>query len=358
MLIKKYYEIDRSCYLFEKQESPEEKIRQWALFELMSNYGVNLKNIQVETPVKVGSKNYRADIVIMRDSFPFVVVECKENSFVDINSALEQSISYANFLKAEFVVFTNGDKWVVKRLIQGKWHPVSDIPGKLGITTDETLTEWLTFLDSVKPILFWTHRQVPLNYAYKFLDYLQRFFARGAHLEGHDHDLLTGTEFLLRVIAGGTDQTELGHKIEHYETSTFQAAYKYFQRYFQRIGSTALNVEYIDLMDFRGLFSTLWDGFEELVKAQKNIELGDINLARLNLSLLQYFHKILDAGYFEKVIFKDIPSSVVYEFAKFIELILLSKLGLRLPSPLDTVDIETFRIITCNDWVNKNGELP
>jgi hypothetical protein len=358
MITKKYYEIDKSCYLFERQESPEEKIRQWALFELLSKYGINLRNIQIEVPVKVGSKSYRADIVVLRDNFPFIVIECKEQSFIDINRAFEQSISYANFLKAEFVVFTNGNQWATKRQIQGKWHPVSDIPSKPDIKADATLTEWLSFFDGVKPILFWIHRQVPFSYAYMFLDYLQRFFAHGAHLENLDHDLLTGTEFLLRVIAGGTNQTELGHKIEYYETSTFRAAFSNFQRFFQKIGNKTLDMDYVHLIDFRGLFSTLWDGFENLVKTQENIEMGNAILVRFNLSLLQYFHKILESGSFEKVKFKDIPPSLVDEFAKFVDLILLSKLGLRLPSPLDTIDIENFRAITCNDWINKNGELP
>ena len=362
MTQKIYYEIDSQNYLFrdklQKIDSPEEKIRQWAIFELLSNYGVNLSNIRIEQDVKVGSKKYRADIVVLRHNIPFVIVECKESSFNNIEKALEQAISYANFLKTEFVVFTNGDQWAVKRQIQGMWYPVSDIPRRLDIETNETLTEWLSFFDSAKPILFWLHRQVPLNYAYKFLDYLQRFFASGTHLDGHDHDLLIGTEFLLRVIAGGTDQTESGHKVEYYEETTFLAAFKNFQRYFQKIDDKSLNLEYLDLMDFRGLFSVLWDGFEKLVKAQGNIKSGDINLTRLNLALLQYFHKTLEVGNFKTVKFKDVPPSVVDEFARFIELILLSKLEIRLPSPLDTVDIETFRLITCNDWLNKNGGLP
>lgn len=33
---KPFYEINLSAYLFDKSETPEEKVRQWAIFELIS----------------------------------------------------------------------------------------------------------------------------------------------------------------------------------------------------------------------------------------------------------------------------------------------------------------------------------
>jgi hypothetical protein len=353
-----FYEVDPKLYLFGKTESPEEKIRQWAIFELLSSYGFNIKNLQIEVQCKIGSKYFPADIVVYQEQSPLIVVECKRQENENQEETLKQATSYANFLKAEFIVFTNGNLWIVKRQIQGEWYPVSDIPRKSDSEATETLTDWLIFFDRLKPILFWIHRQIPYNCAYKFLDFLQVFFAGRIHLEAFDRNLLKGTDFLLRVIAGGTDQTEVGHKVEHYELSTFRAAYGTFQKYFQKIGNVALNLEYMDLVDFRGLLATLWDGFEELVKVQNNIGIADAKLVRFDLALLQYFHSILEAGNFESVKFKDIPPHVIDEFAKLIDSVLLSKLGLRLPESLDSTDLDIFRIQTSIDWLSKEGKLP
>ena len=116
---KPYYEIQHSAYLFMPNKNaksqdedikpkPEEKIRQWALFELLTTYGVNIKNIEIERPVKVGTRTYRADIVIHRDFAPHVVIECKRWKNKKIDKGIDQAISYANAntIKAKFAVFT------------------------------------------------------------------------------------------------------------------------------------------------------------------------------------------------------------------------------------------------------------
>ena len=77
---KPFYEVQPSAYLFVKYDGdkPEEKVRQWALFELLSTYGVFINNIVTERPVKVGTRTHRADIVVLRDGAPYVVIECKK----------------------------------------------------------------------------------------------------------------------------------------------------------------------------------------------------------------------------------------------------------------------------------------
>lgn len=351
---KPFYEVEPKTYLFDRNESPEERVRQWILFELLSTYGFNINDIKTEVQCKVGRKYFPADVVIYQNHSPIIVIECKRYEEEDEDEALKQAVSYANFLKAEFVVFTNGNLWVVKRRIRENWHPVSDIPSKVMTGADATLTEWLSFFDDAKPILYWINRQIPSDQAYKVFDLLQRFFAGRMNLEGFDHDLLVGTEFLLRVIAGGTNQIE--HKIEYYEDSTFRAAFGNFQRYFRKIGCDALNVNHAEFLDFRGRFSTLWDDFTKLVKANNNIETGDAYLARLNLSFMQYFYSTLQAGFFEKAKFQDVSPNVIGEFSNFIDFILVTRLGLQLPSSLDE-EMDRFKIYTSDTWYNKNGEL-
>lgn len=73
---KPYYDVSTEAYLFGKtKEKPEEKVRQWVLFELLSTYGISINSIQVERQVKVGTRTHFADIVILKENTPFVVQE-------------------------------------------------------------------------------------------------------------------------------------------------------------------------------------------------------------------------------------------------------------------------------------------
>lgn len=355
MTPRPFYEINPKTYLFERNDSPEEQVRQWVLFELLSTYGFNINDLQIEVKCKVGRKYFPADVVIYQNRSPIIVIECKRQEEENKkDEALKQAISYANFLKAEFVVFTNGNLWVVKKRIREIWHSVSDIPSNKKIVKGNTLTEWLFFFDDARPILYWMNRQVPSDQAYKVFDLMQRFFAGRTNLEDFDHDLLVGTELLLRVIAGRSDQIE--HKIERYEDSTFHAAFGYFQTYFKKIGHDTFNMDHAEFLDFTGRFSKLFDDFAKLVKANHNIETGDAYLTRLNLVFMQYFYTTLRTGFFEKIKFQDISPNVISEFANFIEFILVTQLGLQLPSLLDE-EMDMFKMYTSNNWYNKNGEL-
>ena len=87
-------------YLFGKSDSNlEERVRQWALFELMSGYGYLINNIRIEHPCQIGTKRFPADIVAFRDERPYIVVECKREE-IDFSDDWAQVISDANHLKA------------------------------------------------------------------------------------------------------------------------------------------------------------------------------------------------------------------------------------------------------------------
>jgi hypothetical protein len=57
-------------------------------------------------------------------------VECKKRGHAKHDAAMEQAISYAasERVKAEYVLYTNGEDWQVKRNIAGCWVDVLDIP--------------------------------------------------------------------------------------------------------------------------------------------------------------------------------------------------------------------------------------
>ena len=78
---KPYYKIDAQNYLFSQSELSnvhEEKVRQWLLYELMSTYGYSIQQMSTEEPIKIGSKTFRADIVLSSYGTKQVVIECKK----------------------------------------------------------------------------------------------------------------------------------------------------------------------------------------------------------------------------------------------------------------------------------------
>jgi len=85
-----YYEVPESAWMFRdasaarpstdaKWSPAEESVRQWCLYELIRTYGVRIDCLEVERQVKVARerKPHRADIVVLRDGQPYVVIECK-----------------------------------------------------------------------------------------------------------------------------------------------------------------------------------------------------------------------------------------------------------------------------------------
>lgn len=130
MTSKVFCDIDPKYYLFGKNETPEEKVRQWALFELLSVYNVPVQSISIEVPVKLGTRSHRADIVVLKDYYPWIVLECKRTEHSDTPEGIKQALSYANCLQSEFAVYTNGKVWLVKRYKPKfkEWISIPDLP--------------------------------------------------------------------------------------------------------------------------------------------------------------------------------------------------------------------------------------
>lgn len=360
MIDKKYYDVAESCYLFSRQKSPEESIRQWVIFELLSTYGVKIGNVQIETPVKVGSKTYRADVVIYQDQKPYVLIECKEPSFSKIDDALRQAISYSNFLGTEYVVATNGNFWVVKRKIQTDWYTISDIPINVDIEPKELINDWLWFFEDVKPLIFWIYRQVPRKFAHRYFDKMQWFFAGKAKLGKSDAELLAGVDFLLRIVAGSNQVEDIKTELGEYHSVTFRAAFARFYSYFNQIGYKPSfdKSEFVGLMGVRELLHPLVRDFENFIIQNSKTENDDLRLARLIVSVLQYFRTVLSPSGYKNIQFEEIPPGVVNEFCNYLAPILASRLGLTFPSSLDVNEIENLKIITCNEWLDENGVMP
>lgn len=88
--------------------SPEEWVRQNVLLYLIHvlNYPASL--IAVEKQLRLGELQKRFDIVVYKDSFPFVLIECKEMNVPITQKTLEQVMRYNINLQAAYFIITNG----------------------------------------------------------------------------------------------------------------------------------------------------------------------------------------------------------------------------------------------------------
>lgn len=180
----------------------EEVVRQWCLAELQSTYGVSITNIKIECPVKVGSKNYRADIVVLNEDSPYIVIECKRRNFTKHEYAIEQAISYAGSanIKAEFAVYTNGDVWSVKRRVNNNWITVPDIPFFSDRQSSIDVCQIMYLINDLWPILNSIREPVTTKESKKYLESWHRFFYVGNLLTDLNHrDLIIAADHFFRV---------------------------------------------------------------------------------------------------------------------------------------------------------------
>lgn len=89
--------------------TPEEKVRQWCINTLSSQYGVPMHMMMSEAGLRLGTKHFRADLIVYdREVRPLMVVECKRPE-VGLNAeVLDQAIRYNMILNVRYILITNG----------------------------------------------------------------------------------------------------------------------------------------------------------------------------------------------------------------------------------------------------------
>jgi type I restriction-modification system DNA methylase subunit len=96
-------------------ENPEEKVQAAVYQKLVRDYGYPPPLIRLFVPVRMGSDNREADLIVYKDEkhlTPFVVVECKKDdvSELEFQRAVDQAFSYAVAEGASYVWITSGLK--------------------------------------------------------------------------------------------------------------------------------------------------------------------------------------------------------------------------------------------------------
>jgi len=168
---KQMYVIDENNYLFKnkikktKKRLPEESVRQWTLFELMSTYGYLITDITIEEKTRDHGGTYFADIVVRKENEKFAVIECKRHKRNNRETALKQAKSYADDLGAKYAVYTDGNEWLVEKKSGETWFPVLHLPKVSNFSYDSTLSGVVTFLHHLAPLLYWLYQPIPENHA-------------------------------------------------------------------------------------------------------------------------------------------------------------------------------------------------
>lgn len=224
-----YYEIPTDRYIFNKNEKPEEKIRQWVLFEILTTFGVNIKNIQVEVPVKVGTKNHFADIVVYDNYKPVMVIECKRSEDNKPRISLDQAISYASSkeINAAYAVSTNGTYWKCSKKENDEWNDIIEIPKLSSIDNRsyQRIESMMIHLDDFKHITKYFFETIAEENVGDFFNRLQTFFTRNPFEGKINSNLFYGTDCLMRVVAHGPLVTN------KYDEGNLKAAFNEFMKY-------------------------------------------------------------------------------------------------------------------------------
>lgn len=287
-----FYSVARSAYIYvgppvsgAKNGEPEEAVRQWCVFELIRAYGYSVNDLFLESQVQVGSKTYRIDILVLRNGTPWIVVECKAPDAKN-DKAIEQAISYADSprIQAEYVLYTNGSDWQVRRRLKGQWEPVLDLPGvRFESSGSIDITRFFACFSDVAPLLYKLDETVQGKEVECFLHALQRFF-NGWNLlqDGVDKNLVSCADNLLRVMS--QPEVHYDYRCEKYNHArsdfcNFQARHTIAWEVHPIAGKVPIHT-----------------GFNELSSAVLSAVEGTSKSAGANILVLRLIAALLDYG--------------------------------------------------------------
>ena len=108
--------------------TPEEKVRQWFISTLRDQFNVPEHMMMSEVSFKLGSKPFRADILVCgRNLSPLMVGECKREDVEMDREVLEQALRYNLALGVKYIVITNGRATFGFRRTAGQEMPYEQI---------------------------------------------------------------------------------------------------------------------------------------------------------------------------------------------------------------------------------------
>lgn len=88
--------------------TPEEWVRQNFLLYLTIVLQYPASLIAVEKQLQINEMKKRYDIVVYKNTLPFIIIECKEMNVPLKEATILQALHYNTMLKAPYLVVTNG----------------------------------------------------------------------------------------------------------------------------------------------------------------------------------------------------------------------------------------------------------
>lgn len=109
--------------------TPEERVRQWFIGVLAEDMEVPMHMMMSEAPLKLGRKQFRADVLVYdRQMRPVVIVECKRPEVELTGEVLDQALRYNMVLGVKVIIITNGTRThICKRGADG-YEFISRVP--------------------------------------------------------------------------------------------------------------------------------------------------------------------------------------------------------------------------------------
>ena len=109
--------------------TPEEEVRQKALYLLVEQLGVPAGLIAVEFSIKVNGLDKRCDAVVFgKDGKPLMILECKAASVKLTQKTLEQAVRYHSILQPKYLMLYNGQECYCFKSENGALEALDRLP--------------------------------------------------------------------------------------------------------------------------------------------------------------------------------------------------------------------------------------
>ena len=110
--------------------TPEEWVRQNFLNYLVHTLQYPASLIAVEKELAVGELKKRFDIIVYKDSAPFMIIECKEMNVKLSENTMRQVLRYNSNMQATYIVVTNGSYCAGFARSDNGFEEIDALPGK------------------------------------------------------------------------------------------------------------------------------------------------------------------------------------------------------------------------------------
>lgn len=108
--------------------TPEEWVRQNILQYLVQQCQYPSALISVEKSIQLGELSKRFDIVVFKESRPWMIIECKEARVEISEKTFQQILQYQTVLEAEYLIVSNGHTTLGAKIDSGKLQPLQHFP--------------------------------------------------------------------------------------------------------------------------------------------------------------------------------------------------------------------------------------